>query len=126
MGMRYLIDSSAYIRYIDGRLSEIGIQKMDEVLDNNLQMSVIVKMELLSFQDGGMREQIIKEIVNTSEILLLTEEIIDKTIEIRRKTKVKLPDAIIAATAIVNKMTLISCNDSDFLKIPKLKYFSIQ
>jgi predicted nucleic acid-binding protein len=56
MGMRYLIDSSAYIRYIDGRLSEIGIQKMDEVLDNNLQMSVIVKMELLSFQDGGMRE----------------------------------------------------------------------
>ncbi|RYF71696.1 MAG: PIN domain-containing protein [Cytophagaceae bacterium] len=37
----------------------------------------------------------------------------------------KLPDAIIAATAIVHDFTLLSTNDSDFNKITALKYRSL-
>lgn len=56
----------------------------------------------------------------------LSDEIIEKKIELRRKVKIKLPDALIAATAIVHNLTLLlSTNDSDFLKVPKLKYKSL-
>jgi len=41
-------------------------------------------------------------------------------VEIRRTRKIKTPDAIIAATAIVNDFTLLT-SDSDFDHIPNLK-----
>ena len=44
-----------------------------------------------------------------------------KTGEIRKKNKIKLPDAIIAATALVNDLTLLSRNTKDFIKIKDLK-----
>jgi predicted nucleic acid-binding protein len=51
----------------------------------------------------------------------INEEIIDQTIELRKVYKTKLPDAIIAATALVHGMTLISRNASDFKNISGLK-----
>jgi predicted nucleic acid-binding protein len=40
---------------------------------------------------------------------------------LRRKHKIKTPDAIIAATAIANKYILITSNKSDFSNIKNLK-----
>jgi predicted nucleic acid-binding protein len=51
-------------------------------------------------------------------------EIIKQTISIRKKRKLKITDAIIAATAIVNGLTLVSDNDRDFKKIAGLKYIN--
>ena len=48
-----------------------------------------------------------------------------KTAEIRKAHKLKLPDAIIAATAIVYDLTLISRNVSDFKNINGLKIMDI-
>ena len=38
----------------------------------------------------------------------LTDEIKEKTIEIRKKYKIKLPDALVPASAIVNNLPLIT------------------
>ncbi|WP_394996139.1 type II toxin-antitoxin system VapC family toxin [Emticicia sp.] len=54
----------------------------------------------------------------------LDNSIVYKTIELRRLYKIKLPDAIIAATAIVFDFTLISRNDKDFENINGLKYYN--
>lgn len=51
----------------------------------------------------------------------LDETIIVKAIELRRNHKTKLPDAIIAATAIVYDVTLITRNTKDFQNITELK-----
>ena len=48
-----------------------------------------------------------------------------KTAEIRKAHKLKLPDAIIAATAIVYDLTLISRNVPDFKNINGLKIMDI-
>jgi len=48
--------------------------------------------------------------------------LISETIRIRKESKVKLPDAFIAATSIIHDLTLIADNDKDFLKVPGLKY----
>jgi len=44
----------------------------------------------------------------------LTEEVIEGVIRIRKKFRVKLPDAIILASAIENNLTLITRNIEDF------------
>ena len=44
-----------------------------------------------------------------------------KTADIRKKHRIKLPDAIIAATALVYELTLVSRNVSDFRNIEGLE-----
>jgi predicted nucleic acid-binding protein len=53
-------------------------------------------------------------------VLALNDLVIDKTIQIRREHKIKLPDAIIAATALVYDFTLITRNTADFADICKI------
>ena len=50
----------------------------------------------------------------------LDESVIIKTIQIRKDYNIKLPDAIIAATCLVYKCTLISNNTKDFQRINDL------
>lgn len=51
---------------------------------------------------------------------MLTTEVVNKCVAIRRSRKIKTPDAVIAATAIVHDLTLIT-NDSDFDSIDGLR-----
>lgn len=64
----------------------------------------------------------IKKFVYDAEIFWLTEEIVEKTIEIRRLKRIKLPDAIIASTAIMHDLTLLTNNTGDFTQIPGLNF----
>lgn len=125
MGTGYLIDTSGYSRYLDDMLSVENSDFMDSVLENAPAMCMVVKIELRSFQGDIVKENTIADLVSNCAIMELSDEIIEKTIELRRKAKIKLPDAVIAATAIVHNLTLLSTNDSDFLKVPKLKYKSL-
>lgn len=91
----------------------------------NLGYSIISEMELLSFSGITQEEEIgVKTLLSDCTKFHLTEEIKDKTIEIRRKYKTKLPDAIVAATAIVNNLPLISA-DKRFKQILELHLVSI-
>jgi predicted nucleic acid-binding protein len=54
---------------------------------------------------------------------ILDNEVTNKVIELRQTTNMKLLDAIIAATALVNDLTLWTHNTDDFKSIPKLKLF---
>jgi predicted nucleic acid-binding protein len=93
------------------------------VINNMPYISVINKIELL-----GQNRIDIKQFQISIEycvVCSLSEKIVNKTIEIRRRKKIKLPDAIIAATAIINKLTLITHNLFDFNKIPNLKLLDL-
>jgi predicted nucleic acid-binding protein len=61
------------------------------------------------------------DFVAFATIFPIDDRTTDKTIELRRKYKIKLPDAIIAATAIANNFTLITHNIKDFQKIEELQ-----
>ena len=64
---------------------------------------------------------ILVDFFEASTILELSDSVVNKTIEIRQKQKIKLPDSVIASTALVNELVLISRNTKDFRTIPDLE-----
>ncbi len=50
----------------------------------------------------------------------ISSNILEKTIELRTNFRIKIPDAIIASTALVNTLTLVTRNTIDFKNIPGL------
>lgn len=127
MGERYLIDTSAYGRYVNRKLDDTFYNFFESVIREESILSVITRMELLSWIPGDKQmEADIRSIIDDSTVLPLSEEIILQTVRLRRHYKsVKLPDTIIAATAIINDFTLLSADDRDFEKIAGLKYKSL-
>lgn len=82
-------------------------------------------MELLGWQAPNQNDELkIRNFVTDCIVYPLSDDVVEKTIELRKKIKIKLPDAIIAATAIINNLTLISRNDKDFEKIIELNYLN--
>ena len=115
MGKRYLLDSNTVIDYIAGLYPDKVKQWLNQIIDEEINVSIITKIEVLSFDpDKDDNYPILVDFFEASNIFELTDDIVKKTIQIRQKRKVKLPDAVIASAAIVNGLTLISCNTKDF------------
>ncbi len=117
-GVKVILDTNALFLYFQGNLpfkyqiNEIGI-------------SIITKIEYLvnphlSPKDFHLFETFESEI-NVFCLNNQHDDIIRETIKIRKKYKLKLPDAIIAATAIVNDALLINADDV-FSKIYNLQF----
>ena len=119
MGQKYLIDTNTILDFLGGKLPSKSEYILSEIIDNQINISAINKIELLGFFNV---EQVIIDLVNYAVIYHIDDEIIDKTIELRKRYKIRLPDTIIAATAIVNDFILISHNFRDFQKIRELNF----
>ena len=119
MGQKYLLDTNVILDFMGEKLPEKSMFFLSKIIDEQINISAINKIELLGFYNP---EQILIDLVNFSEIYHIDNAIIDKTIELRKKHKIKLPDAIIAATAIVHDFILISHNFRDFHKITELNF----
>ena len=123
MAKGYLIDTNVFTKYTQEELSEKGNELVDGILNSfSCQISVITRIELLSWNTDQETIDLIEEFIGMSKEFGLTEEIITKTATMRRNIKIKLPDAVIATTALVNDLILVSDNDKDFGKIPNLRY----
>ena len=114
-GTNIVIDANAVIHLIDQRcdFAALGLN-IDE---GRLFTSVIVRMELLSKRDmQDDEEQDIKDFLEDLTIIPLSEEIERTAIALRRAGSLKLPDCIVAATAIVLDALLLT-NDDHLLKL---------
>jgi predicted nucleic acid-binding protein len=117
--MRALFDTNILIDYLIGHNEARLVIEQYE----NPQISIITKMEVLvgTTEDN---EEIIREFLDNFTVIALNEEIAETAIEIRKNNKIKLPDAIIWATAKYNNSLLITRNTKDFsmhssdIKIP--------
>ena len=118
--MGYLIDSNVLIDYIANRFTRQQLLQMDGIFDNELNLSVITRIENLGFNSPAEEAQKMKLFLQMANIIPLHEEVVQKTIEIRKLVKIKTPDAIIAATSLVSGYTLLSRNIPDFIKVPGL------
>ncbi|ABL66631.1 type II toxin-antitoxin system VapC family toxin [Chlorobium phaeobacteroides] len=115
MSNRYVLDTNAVIYLLNGRLAF-------QLPEGEFAVSVISKIELLSFSSlSESEEQKIHELLRELEQIPLNDEVSRVTIELRKKNnKLKLPDAVIAATAIINNAILLT-NDQIFSGIEELR-----
>ncbi len=111
-----LFDTNAFIYFFTGR------KKIKDLVEKTpiIYYSPISKIELLSashLTDENMAH--INSFLSMCELIPLNAEIVNETISIRRQYNVKIPDAIIAASAKQLNVPLVSA-DTDFQKIKHL------
>jgi hypothetical protein len=111
----YILDTNVVIYLLSGRLAS-------PLPEGRYNVSIITEIELLSFhQLSDSEEQQILEMLQSINKISLTDDVSRKTIQIRRhNNKLKLPDAVIAATTIINDAILLT-NDQVFSSINGLK-----
>lgn len=118
---QYLIDNNVVSNYFSELFSEKGMRFVADVIDQIPNISVITEIEALSWiNPDKSKEAIMQEFIQDADILGLSPDVVQECVRIRRSKKIKIPDAIIAATAIVHNLTLIT-SDSDFNNIQGLQ-----
>lgn len=119
-GIDYIADTNALLYLLSGNPC------MKPYLSSYIGLSVISEMELLSFSGiTSFEEERIRSLIQDCLVLFLTENVKNKTIALRRAYKIKLPDAIIAATAIENKLQLITA-DKGLKRVSELNLLLIE
>ncbi|NKI90406.1 hypothetical protein HBN54_003010 [Hymenobacter sp. 1B] len=92
-----------------------GIVWLEQQLrEQTVAISVITRIELLTKTEPASEYATMQAFVQSVTVLPLYESTIQHTIRLRQQHRVKLPDAIIAATALAHGLTLITRNVSDF------------
>lgn len=122
MGMKYLWDTNTAIYYLQQQFPPPAEQFIDGTLEHSGPViSVITEIELLCWKTPADKDlEVIHNFIDDALVFELEKDIKLKTAEIRKACKIKLPDAIIAATAVAYDLILLTRNVSDFKNIDGL------
>lgn len=115
------MDTNAVIELVGGLLPAPTAEWLEVVIAGNTHhVSVVTRIELFSKQLGSTETATLEGFVQFTNVIGLEESIIQRTIALRQQRKMKLPDALIAATALVHGLLLVTRNLADFKSIPGL------
>jgi len=128
---RYLIDSNIIIYTIKG--DEKAVAYMEQLYadqSKDFLCSVITEAELFSTTISEQVQKNIEGVLSEAEIVEVSSDIARKAGEIRAKGydkgyKINLPDAIIAATAIVENAIVVTNNMADFRKVSQIENLTV-
>jgi len=89
MGERYLLDSNTIIYYLDGNLPVSALDFLDVTLRIEGIVSVISKIELLSWNTLNISDYaMIERFIHHASIYGLNDEIVARTIALRKTHKI--------------------------------------
>jgi len=115
----YLLDSNILINFLNGVKKEVDWINNAKKNNEFLGFSVISKIETLSLSE--LKEDKIQDIeifLNLFSESHLSNDVVFLSAQLRRNLKLSLGDAIVLATAISRKMTLVT-NDKELIKKAK-------
>lgn len=114
MAVNWLLDTNAILYLLTGRLAQ-------PLPEGDYLISVITEMELLSYPSlDNKSEKQIRKFLSEVAVIGLTRDVEERAVQLRRQQHLKLPDAIIAATALVFNAELLS-NDKKFQRVAGLR-----
>lgn len=119
--MNLLIDTNIAL-YLLG-----GDPKLADLLDNVvLHLSFISELELLSYPDlTAENQREVEQFIGDCLIINITKPIKKQAVAIHKNTDLKLPDALIAGSAIVEQLPFLSA-DKDFERVDDLHLFTYE
>jgi tRNA(fMet)-specific endonuclease VapC len=123
-GERYLLDTNAVVALLRGdQLFERRLQNAEWV-----GISVLSEIEFLAFPNISPQDrQALRQFADMVEVIGLDHSsgtLIDRVVSLRQQYKLKLPDAIIAATALEAGATLVT-EDAQLRKLSALATMGI-
>jgi len=108
--LKYLLDSVILIDHFN------GIEQATKFLEDQgtqSALSVITRAEVLvGFSEEA--EPLALDLLDHFPVLPITTDIADAAARLRRRARLKLPDALQAAMAAANQLTLVTRNTRDF------------
>ena len=111
----FTLDTNVIIDHLKG-LEPAG-RHLARLSGARLLASVITRFELMSFDGLSLDEELrIEEFLRHVTIIPFSDDVEQAAIRLRRREHLKLPDAAIAATALVTDSTLIT-NDHRLLRL---------
>ena len=121
MGQEYLIDTNVISHLFANRLPDAGAAFVKNIINTYFIISVAVKIKVLTYHEIPDKMSLIEDFVSLATILPLDKIVTKKAIDLRKyNKKMKLGDAIIAVTALVHGLILITNNTKDFTHITDL------
>ena len=125
MGQEFLIDTNILIYYYDDKIPSDSIDTIDDIFLKSFNISIISRIEFLGWHEYDEKQyQKALLFAEGANVIPLTGRIAQEAIELKRKKRIKLPDAVIAATCLVNNFTLTTRNQDDFKSIEDLKIYN--
>lgn len=114
----FLLDTNILIYHINKNMPESAHTKIKEIFESHFNISVISKIEFLGFKKHT-KESFLKanKFLDYANIVTLDDKIVARVIALKREKSIKLPDAVIAATAMEYNWTLVTRNEKDFTGI---------
>jgi predicted nucleic acid-binding protein len=117
MEQKYLIDTNVLIDAQMGRLPRKSMDFLANVINENFIVSFITLIEFIGYKNVTKSSE---EFISLADVVETDKFIIQICIDLRKTCNIKLPDAIIAATALARNLILITNNEKDFAKIQNL------
>jgi predicted nucleic acid-binding protein len=107
----FLVDTDVFVDHLRGA-------RRFEVKTHRVHYSVVTRAELFA---GNTATDLINVLLAPFRELAIGRAVAERAGRIRRESGARLPDALIAATAIEHKLSLFTRNRSDFERIPGLR-----
>jgi predicted nucleic acid-binding protein len=116
---RYVLDTNVALYLLGGRL-------LNALPVGEFYLSVISEMEMLSYSAiVEDEERRIRQFLAQITVIGLGEDLKNAAISLRKKYRLKLPDAIVCATALVTDAVLLS-NDGQLARVTEISVDTVQ
>lgn len=120
-GIKYLLDTNIVIGLLKGYAPAMALAEHTDMQPSQAAVSQITRMELLGYPQLTDEEaHVIRSFLSACQVRMLDETIEAKAITLRRSGTFKLPDAIIAATAICGALQLLTLDQKMAQEVQKL------
>ena len=126
MSAHVLFDSSAIILYFNNAVSTESFSLIKQAIEERAgAISVITRAEVLAWPSHTAQSiELASAGMLGFEQIDVDSIIADEAARIRRECNLKLPDALIAATAKLRGLAVITANVRDFERVSQLKVIS--
>lgn len=116
-----LLDTNIVI-YLHG--SQLDEAVVGRLRNSALATCNVIVAEVLGYKSiNQVDAKYFEDLFDNMRNYIFDREVTSKVIDLRRTMNIKLPDAIIAATALVNGLELWTHNLDDFKYVPELRLF---